>query len=164
MKRLAACVVAVVFGLGETAWAQTPAPPPGYRQETIQILVPDTPATAPMQNLPASPGQLPSATASATGFGARANASVDAFPGLALQPQRSFEQGDYQSRVQIRDRWIHQRLTTTVYPSGPALLPQPRQIRCRGNLFGMCRCPRHVSHGAGIGVGVNTRVGWGAYH
>lgn len=165
-------MVCSVLLVGDTVWAQTPAPPPGYRQETIQVLVPDTPAiTAPTPNLPASPGQTPSATASAVGPGSNAYASTDLnfylpFRGWAEAqglPQGLVWQPSYPTqlpRVRVQDHWIHQRLTTTVYPpstAAPMLLPQPR-IRCRGNLFGMCPCGYH-RRGVGISGGVHANVG-----
>lgn len=190
MKRLflmACSVVLVALVCCETAWAQTPAPPPGYRQETIQILVPDASAAvaAPTPDLPASPGQLPSATASAVGSGANAYASTDPnfytpfsgnIQGGYGLPQglvwQSCPQQQPYAQVRARDRWIHQRLTTTVYPEyavptsppGPTVLPS--NIRCRGNLFNRCPCDRCVSQryrrGVGIGGGINGRIG--LYH
>lgn len=176
MKRLVVCVLMVcVVLVGETAWAQTPADPPGWHREKIEILVPDASAAVAAPT-PAVPYQgQSSANASAVGSGSSAYASVDPnfytpFAG-GMQgygfPQGPVWQPSCQTpRVRVQDHWIHQRLTTTVYPpSGPALLPPP-QIRCRGNLFGRCKCARHAGGGGGIGLdaGVNVRVGFGGYH
>lgn len=152
------CLIAcVIFGIGKTAEAQTFVPPAGYHQETIQILVPDTPTVA----VPTPSIGQPSATAAATGPGAHASAGVNSYGAL---PQGPVWQPYCPPQPAVQTREILLRETRGVvavspwrpaqqYQPGPQLLPR----RCRGNLFGRCPCGRHV--GAGVGVGAGVYVG-----